>query len=137
LGFSQALPDLPQWVAERYATHIRDYQQVIREFVSLATMYRLTNQPRRDRTWDLFAGFQYVLPTAERMLLCLFRLPGAKAQKRFYFAEIDAHATYRCRWLGSSRVEIWQGADMVGGVMISDLPEPGSAFILCERMPSR
>ena len=135
-GFSQGLPDLPSWVAERYATHIREYQQVVRAFVAQGVLYRLTNQPRRDRTWDLFAGFQYVLPGAERILLCLFRLPGAKAQKRFYFADIDATATYRCRWLGSQRVETWQGADMAGGVMIADLPEPGSAFILCERIPA-
>jgi alpha-galactosidase len=137
-GFSQALPDLPEWVQQRYVRHIADYQQTVRRFLRHAHMHRLTNQPRRDGTWDRFAGFQFVMPDDNsQMLLCLFRMPDAKASKRFYFAEVDAQAQYRCTWLGDDRSEVWSGAEMAGGVVISDLDAPGAAFILCERLPSR
>ncbi|MBC8075371.1 MAG: alpha-galactosidase, partial [Chloroflexales bacterium] len=47
-GLSQKLPDLPAWVAERYAAHIALYRETMRRFVRKADFYRLTEQPRRD-----------------------------------------------------------------------------------------
>lgn len=132
-GFSQGLPTLLPWVRDRYAQHIADYQTIVREFVARATMHRLTNQPRRDGTLDRYAGFQYVLPGAHRMLIALFRLPGAKPQRRFYLHDIDATATYRCTWLADNRTLLISGADLHAGLLVSDLSEPGSALILCER----
>jgi hypothetical protein len=97
-------------------------------------MHRLTNQPRRDGTLDRFAGFQYVMPGADRMLLALFRLPGAKPQRRFYLRDIDATAQYRLTWLAENRQTSIAGSELAAGWMVSGLTEPGSALILCERI---
>ena len=133
-GFSQGLPTLLPWVRDRYAQHIADYQKVVRPFVATATMHRLTNQPRRDGTLDRYAGFQFVMPGAMRMLLALFRLPGAKSQRRFYLYDIEATAQYRLTWLAENRHCILSGSELAAGWMVSDLTEPGSALILCERI---
>jgi len=41
-GFSQRLPELPRWVADRYAYHIKMYKDHIRRFIRSADVFRLT-----------------------------------------------------------------------------------------------
>ncbi len=47
-GLSQKLPDLPEWVRDRLATHIRIYKEQVRRFVRAGELYHLTDQPRRN-----------------------------------------------------------------------------------------
>ena len=132
-GFSQALPDLPDWVRHRYAKHIHDYKHVVRRFVQQGTLVRLTNQPRRDGTLDRFAGFQYVMPGAREMLVALFRLPGAKAQRRFYLDAINPDATYEVTWLDTAQTTRIDGATLRDGWLYAGAPEPGSSlFVLTQ-----
>lgn len=135
-GFSQGLPDLPVWVAQRYQTHIADYQHIVRRFVKQARLVHLTNQPRRDGTLDRFAGFQYVMPDATEMLIALFRLPGAKAQRRFYLDAIQTQCTYKATWLGSTHVAYISGAELARGWLLADVDAPGSALVWLQRVPA-
>lgn len=128
-GFSQGLPDLPEWVASRYAQHIRDYQQTIRRFVKDATYYHLTNQPRRDGTLERYAAFQYVRAAANESLLAIFRMPGAKKARRIPVLAVDEAQTYCLTWLGENRQRIIAGSELRDGLWCDDLSEPGSALI--------
>jgi alpha-galactosidase len=132
-GFSQGLPDLPDWVRQRYAKHIHDYKHIVRRFVQQGTLVRLTNQPRRNGTLDRFAGFQYVMPGAREMLVALFRLPGAKAQRRFYLDAINPDATYEVTWLDTAQTTRIDGAILRDGWLFAGAPEPGSSlFVLTQ-----
>ena len=77
-GFSQKLPDLPAWMAERAALHTRVYKEHVRRFVREAALYRLTGQPRRSGEGPRLCAFQYSLPGASEHLLFVFR-PSALA----------------------------------------------------------
>ncbi len=68
-GFSQKLPELPQWVAARLADHIRIYKAHVRRFVRDAALYRLTEQPRRNGMGDRWCSFQYSLPDGSEQVL--------------------------------------------------------------------
>jgi alpha-galactosidase len=129
-GFSQGLPTLLPWVADRYVQHINDYKNTIRRFVKYGVLHLQTNQPRRDGTLDRYAAFQYVLADSAESLLAVFRLPGAKPRRVIPVTAIEPELQYELTWLGDNRVQIIAGADLVNGLHCDDLPEPGAVMIL-------
>ena len=92
-GFSQKLPELPEWVALRLAQHIAIYRQHVRRFVREADLYRLTDQPRRSGEGDRWCAFQYSLP--DEHLLFVFRLPGAEPARAIRLRNLQADRLYQ------------------------------------------
>lgn len=130
-GLSQKLPELPPWVAERYAAHIDLYKTTLRRFVRDADLYRLTEQPHRNGAGDRWAAFQYVQPSATEHLVSVFRLPGGAPTRTFRLYELDAERTYEVQWLLTERTERRRGADLIAhGLTCDDLAEEGSALLL-------
>ncbi len=130
-GLSQKLPELPTWVAERYAMHIDLYKTTLRRFVRDADFYRLTGQPLRDGSGDRWAAFQYVMPGANEHLVAVFRLPGGAATRALRLYALDAARDYTITWLLTDRREHRRGADLIAqGLICDDLPEEGSALLL-------
>lgn len=130
LGFSQRLPDLPPWVAERYRAHIADYKAHVRRFVREADLLRLTEQPRRFGEGERWAAFQYVIPGGAEHLLAVFRLPGGAPERAFALRALDPGRHYALSWLGEGREERLSGAALLAGALALALPEEGSALIL-------
>lgn len=129
-GLSQKLPDLPTWVAERYAAHIALYRTTLRRFVRDADFRRLTEQPQRNggARW---AAFQYSLPDASEHMIAVFRLPGGEEARTLSLYQLDPARLYTLSWLQSERVEQRHGADLIAnGLHVNTLPEQGSALIL-------
>ncbi len=130
-GLSQKLPELPGWVAERYAAHIDLYKTTLRRFVREGGLYRLTEQPRRNGGGDRWAAFQYVLPDASEHVVAVFRLPGGAPTRTFRLYELDPERVYDVTWLLTDRTERRRGADLIAhGLTCDDLPEEGSALLL-------
>lgn len=128
-GLSQKLPELPEWVAERYAAHIGLYRDTLRRFVREADFYRLTDQPRREGG-SRWAAFQYALPDDSELLLAVFRLPGGEPSRTLRLYRIDPEREYTLSWLQTDRSERRRGADLIEqGLHIDDLPEQGSALV--------
>lgn len=133
-GYSQRLPDLPPWVAERLAYHARMYQEVVRRFVETGTVYRLTGQPKREGRGDRWAGFQYALPDGSEHLLFVFRLHGGEPERTLRLRALDADRVYTLADLDGDRVEATPGSDLMErGLPLSDLPEEGSRILLLRR----
>jgi alpha-galactosidase len=129
-GFSQRLPDLPEWVAARYRELIADYQTHVRRFVRAADMRRLAGQPQRFGAGERWAAFQYTLPDADEHLLAAFRLPGGAPERTCTFARLDPQRTYTLTWLGEARSEQCSGAELMSHGITLALPEEGSAMIV-------
>jgi alpha-galactosidase len=128
-GFSQRLPDLPAWVAERYREHIAVYRGEVRRFVREGALHRLTGQPRRFEEGDRWAGFQYALPHGAEHLLAAFRLPGGEAERALRPVGLEAERVYTLRWLGEGREERRRGATLLAEGLRFALPEEGSALV--------
>lgn len=132
-GFSQRLPELPDWVAQRYREHIALYQQHVRRFVGAATLLRLIEQPLREGKGQRWSAFQYSLPDASEHLLAVFRLPGAEAERRIVPIGLDPEQLYTVTWLGDQQQMPMRGADLLrDGLVFSKLPEEGSALIMLQ-----
>jgi alpha-galactosidase len=130
-GFSQRLPDLPTWVTQRLAGHIRTYQQTVRRFVCDADLYRLTEQPRRDGSGERWVGFQYAMPDGSEHLLFAFRLPGAEPERTLRLRTLDPDRLYAVTWLGHERSTQSRGDTLMReGLPISGLHEEDSAILL-------
>ena len=130
-GLSQKLPELPPWVAERYAAHIELYKTTLRRFVREADFYRLTDQPRRDGGGDRWSAFQYVLPDAAEHLVAVFRLPGGEPQLTLRLYQLQPERIYDLVWLLTARAEQWRGADLLAqGLRCDELAEQGSMLLL-------
>lgn len=129
-GFSQRLPDLPAWVAERYKTHIADYKAHVRRFVREADLLRLGGQPGRFGAGERWAVFQYAMPGGDEHLLAVFRLPGGAPEGLVTPRGLDPSLMYTLTWLGEARVEQWSGAALLAGELHFALPEEGSAMVL-------
>ncbi len=130
-GFSQKLPELPEWVASRFAYHIRMYQEEIKRFVRSADVYRLTEQPRREGKGDRWAGFQYAMPDETEHLLFAFRLDGGEPERVLYPRSLDEKRTYTLTWLSAERSEQRSGLTLVrDGLLFADLLEEDSAIVL-------
>jgi alpha-galactosidase len=129
-GFSQKLPDLPDWVARRLAEHIRIYQQHVRRFVRDGDLYRLTDQPRRDGTGDRWCAFQYSLPDKAEHLLFVFRLPGGEAERAVRLADLEPEGIYRIEGFeGEKAVSMTGQALMEKGLVFTHLREEESALL--------
>jgi alpha-galactosidase len=115
-GFSQRLPDLPGWVAERYRAHIEDYKRHVRRFIREADLIRLTDQPRRFGQGERWAAFQYRMPGGDEHLLAIFRLPGGEAGRAVRMRHLDPAREYALTWLGEERAAKRRGADRRGAV---------------------
>lgn len=130
-GFSQKLPDLPDWVAARWAEHITLYKSTLRRFVREADFYRLTEQPRRFGQGERWAAFQYCIPNGADHLVAIFRLPGGEPERTIRLYGLEPDRQYSLKWLLDDRTERRQGADLLAhGLRCADLPEEGSALLL-------
>ncbi len=94
-GMSQKLPDLPEWVRERLADHIRIYKAVVRRFVREGAVYRLTDQPRRSGEGERWCAFQYRLRDESEHLVMVFRLTGGEAQRMIMLKGLSAARVYQ------------------------------------------
>jgi alpha-galactosidase len=129
-GFSQRLPDLPEWVAQRYADHIAFYKAVMRQFVREADMYRLTGQPLGEGRGDRWAGFQYRMPDGSDHLVAVFRLPGAGPARVLRLKHLQPDRIYTLLWIDTGQQTQASGvALMETGLRFDNLPEEGSALV--------
>jgi len=129
-GFSQRLPDLPDWVAQRYADHIAFYKAVMRRFVREADMYHLTGQPLGEGRGDRWAGFQYRMPDGSEHLVAVFRLPGAEPLRVLRLKHLHPERIYTLLWVDSGQQTQASGAELMDtGLRFDDLPEEGSALV--------
>lgn len=129
-GLSQKLPELPAWVAERLAYHIRLYKQHIRHFVREADLYRLTEQPRRSGEGERWSAFQYSLPDKSQHLLFVFRLPGAEAVRSLRLLELASERVYHVETLEGQLVTRVTGHELMeNGIRFDSLQEEDSALL--------
>jgi alpha-galactosidase len=132
-GFSQKLPELPQWVADRYAHHIQMYKNCVRHYIRSADVYRLTAQPKREGRGDRWAGFQYSLPSGSEHLVFVFRLHGGERERTFHLRELDEDRIYTLEWLTDQRSEQRSGSDLMkDGLTFDRLLEEDSAIVLID-----
>ncbi len=130
-GFSQRLPDLPEWIAQRYAAHIQFYKTVMRRFVREADMYRLTGQPLGEGRGDRWAGFQYSMPEGHEHVIAVFRLPGGEPLRVLHLKHLHPDRVYTLSWVDTGRQAQISGAALMNtGLRFDDLPEEGSAIVL-------
>jgi alpha-galactosidase len=130
-GFSQRLPELPQWVADRFAHHIEMYKNQIRRFIRVADVYRLTEQPKRETRGDRWAGFQYSLPEGSEHLVFVFRLHGAEHERTLHLRDLEEDRIYTLKWLTAQKSEERSGSDLMRyGLTFDQLLEEDSAIIL-------
>ncbi|MEO8607932.1 MAG: alpha-galactosidase [Chloroflexota bacterium] len=129
-GLSQKLPELPAWVAERFAYHIWIYKSVVRRFVREANLYRLTNQPRRNGEGERWCAFQYSLPDNSEHLLFVFRLPNSEPERAIQLASLDANRLYQIQTLDGESLPAMTGRDLMeSGLIFSTLREEDSALL--------
>jgi alpha-galactosidase len=130
LGFSQKLPELPGWVANRLKTHIRVYQQHIRRFVREGDLFRLTDQPRRDGTGDRWCAFQYSLPDQSEHLLFVFRLPGGEAERAIRLVDLTPTRVYRLEGFEGEMFPPMTGQELMeNGLKCMNMREEESALL--------
>lgn len=129
-GYSQRLPDAPDWVRDRWVEHVRAYQTRVRRFVRSADLYRLSAQPLRSGGGDRWQGYLYVMPDREEAAFFAFRLPGAQRVRQFRLTGLTEERTYTLEDADSGRC--WQatGVELMDeGLLFDDLPEEGSALV--------
>jgi alpha-galactosidase len=130
-GYSQRLPDLPEWVWQRLEYHARMYQTVVRRFVRTGTVHRLTAQPKREGRGDRWAGFQYALPDGSEHLLFVFRLHGGEPERVLRLRALDPEAVYTITALTEGTTQQLRGSKLMErGLRVAELPEEGSEILL-------
>jgi len=131
IGFSQKLPELPSWIAQRYDYHIHMYKEYVRKFVSHGDLYRLTEQPRREGKGERWAAFQYAMPDQSEHLLFVFRLHNSRPEKTIQLKNLQRERMYKLTWLSESKVEYYTGVQLMEeGLVIRALSEEDSNLIL-------
>ncbi len=128
-GMSQKLPDLPEWVAQRLATHIRVYKEHVRRFVRAADLYRLTDQPLRSGADDRWCAFQYRLPDGSESLVFVFRLAGSDSQRAIKLRDLAAERVYRITGFEGETYELLTGAALMARGLVLKLSEGELALI--------
>ncbi|NLE45737.1 MAG: alpha-galactosidase [Chloroflexi bacterium] len=129
-GLSHRLPDLPDWIRERLAEHIRYYKDKVKPFILEADLYHLTEQPLRDGTGDRWCGFEYAMPDQKDVMVFVFRLPGGEPQRWIKLKGLLPDATYEVHWEDSGLERgISAQALMTDGVLFEGLPEEGSEIL--------
>jgi alpha-galactosidase len=130
-GYSQRLPDLPQWVWQRLEYHARMYQDVVRRFVRTGVVHRLTGQPKREGRGDRWAGFQYALRDGSEHLLFVFRLHDGEPERVLRPRALDPDAVYAITALTAGTTQQQTGSQLMErGLRFADLPEEGSEILL-------
>jgi alpha-galactosidase len=129
-GLSQKLPDLPDWMAQRVVEQNRIYKDHVRRFVKEGDLYRLTDQPRRSRTGERWAGFQYSLPNKSEHLLFVFRLPGAPQERTIRLQDLEPDRVYTVRSLEGEFDRQLSGRTLMDeGLHFGTLAEEDSALL--------
>lgn len=132
LGYSQRLPELPAWMAERVAFHNGLYKRVVRRFVREADLYRLTEQPVRGGKGDRWTAFQYAMPDGSEHLLFAFRLIGGEDGRRLALKALDPERVYTVETLtgeGAAEPSTIVGARLMReGLVIPGLREEEAAI---------
>lgn len=129
-GFSQKLPDLPAWVAERFAHHIRVYRETVAPFVREADVYRLTDQPKRFARGERWAAFQYAKPDGREHLLFVFRLHGRSRKLRtIHLTALDPAARYAVSSLDNGKLMTRTGAELMEDGIVFELNEEESDLV--------
>jgi alpha-galactosidase len=132
-GMSQRLPEMPDWVRERYAHHVDVYRKRIAPLVRAADVYRLTGQPLQEGGGDRWCAFQYAMPEGNGAVFA-FRLPGGEPARRLRLHGLEPEATYSVEWDLSDRREDVSGKSLMQeGILLEGLPEEGSALIFLQR----
>jgi alpha-galactosidase len=130
LGFSQKLPELPNWVSERFAYYIRQYQTIIEKFVRDGDLYRLTDQPKRSQRGERWAGFQYSLPNGKEHLLFVFRLDGSETHRTLRLRGLYPDQPYALTWLSNQEQATRFGHELTKkGIDFQNLLEEEAAII--------
>jgi len=130
IGFSQKLPELPQWVADRWKAHIHLYKGTVRRFVKEADFYRLTDQPRRSGEGERWCAFQYSMPSGSEHLLFVFRLPGAPQEKTIRMSDLKPDRLYSIRGLEGEYEASMTGHELMeNGLSFSNLEEEDSVLL--------
>lgn len=131
IGYSQKLPELPEWIQARYVHHNQIYKNHVRKFVAHGDCYRLTEQPRREGKGERWAAFQYAMPDQSEHLLFVFRLHNAKPEETIQLKALQPDRTYQLAWLSDDRVEYRTGAQLMEeGLTFTALHEEDSSLIL-------
>ena len=129
-GFSQKLPELPDWVFQRLAFHTQLYKEHVRRFVQQADLYRLTEQPRRSGQGERWSAFQYSLPDKNEHLLFVFRLPGAPAVHTIKLRGLQPERVYTIKGFEAEAVFQKTGLELMEkGIVFRDLQEEGSTLL--------
>jgi alpha-galactosidase len=130
-GYSQRLPDLPEWVWQRLEYHARMYQDVVRRFVRTGSVHRLTGQPKREGRGDRWAGFQYALPDGSEHLLFVFRLHGGEPERVLRLRALDPEGVYTVTAVTEGTTQQLTGTQLMeSGLRFVELPEEGSEILL-------
>ncbi|MBK8019938.1 MAG: alpha-galactosidase [Chloroflexi bacterium] len=129
-GFSQKLPELPAWIADRLFEHARIYKQYVRRFVREGDLYRLTGQPRRDGSGERWCAFQYRLPDQSENLLFVFRLPGGEAARTVRLLDLQPERLYGIVGYEGENLGAMRGKELMEtGIRFDSLPEEGSMLL--------
>lgn len=127
-GFSQKLPQFPEWITKRLIHHIDVYKHHVRKFVHESDLYRLTDQPRRNGQGDRWCGFQYANDSEN--LLFVFRLPGAEIERCFKLLNLEADRTYQIEGFDGEKFAPMLGRDLMQvGLAFTTLLEEESALL--------
>lgn len=127
-GLSQRLPDLPDWVADRYRSHIALYKELVRPYLREAEVLELTEQTLRDGQGDRWAGFQYALPTDDHLLF-VFRLDHAETVRTIHPRRLRAEQVYVIDDLGRDVRHQRTGAELLAGMHFDHLEELDSSLL--------
>ena len=129
-GVSQRLPDLPDWVKERLALHMRVYKDEVRRFVREADLYRLGPQPKRDGGGERWCAFQYGMPDHSEHLLFAFRMPGSEDEWRVRPQNLEMDRKYRIDGFEGETFATRLGSELMEeGLLLSGGP-PESSWLL-------
>jgi alpha-galactosidase len=129
-GFSQKLPELPAWVAERWKTHIRLYKEIVRRFVKDADFYRLTDQPQRSGEGERWSAFQYSLPDSSEHLLFVFRLLKAPNERAIRLLDLQPDRLYQIEGLEGEFNQKMTGQELMeNGLSFSTMEEEDSTLL--------
>ncbi len=128
-GFSYRLPQMPEWVLERFRELGRFYTEHAAAFILKGDAYRLTEQPLSGGRGERFPVFQFT-DRESRGLVFAFRLIGGPDSQRVQLKGLDPCREYTVSWLDAGKEEKRTGAELMkAGVAFEGLPEEGSEIV--------
>ena len=128
-GFSYKLPELPQWVLERFRELGEFYTKYSTDFILKGDAYRLTEQPLSGGQGERYPVFEFV-DSKKRGLVFAFRLIGGPETKSVCLKGLDPGREYTVSWLDQGAELRATGAQLMDqGVVFDSLPEEGSEIL--------